>query len=873
MDRSFNKYEIISRLGSGHYADVYEAFDITNPDEYVAIKILKDDFSQSPDFPQIKERFTREAEETRKLHHPGLVEVKEHGLWNGRLYIVMELVRGKSLDKIIHEKKKLSWAETLSLAQQIARTLDYLHQKEIIHRDLKPSNILVRKDGVVKIADLGLAKFKNLQSITFSTGILGTPPYMAPESWIPESRSHQVSPATDIYALGCIVYEMLTGEQLFSMTNPNEAYYLHVVRGAFLPSDWPAGIPRNIRQVLGFAVQKNHGQRYKRAGDFARALQQLPAGAVIVPQGGEPLPDSQEENLWFAYTCFRDIKRLQWYAGYLWAATDGGILRLDPENWRAWRLTLVEGLPENEVVDLAFDPTTGVGWIATRHGISLARSYYESRQPIHSVASFSSQVARAISIAPGLGACCATDGGIVLAHEGGVVEYPKDQQGRRLNVYSLLTGGDGRTYAGTSAGIFTFDGSAWGRLPGDETNNAVVRVMRLSPENTLYAGTDRGVFVYRAAAWRQYSLRNGLPANLVVDLAYDEDNHRMWVATPGGLAIIENDLCRAYPIRPIQKRRLQALTWHDGFLWMGFEDGLGYLEKDQFYPVSQEFGLAHKVVNVAREDSQGLTWFGTEEGLSMYSARKGPLWNSYPSLGKVHAIAESQDGNLWFGTQENGVYELRRDKNGSTWRQHRASPGGLPHDQINDILASSAHGLWAATRKGIGIWNGTGWKALRKEHGLISEEVLCLAPDPFGGIWCGTRGGGAQYWDGARWLNPGIDLGPSVANVYGIAYRTVDGSLWFATDQGALVRNKEGVMQRFPLPAQAIHALRCVFADHRGTIWFGSDHGAYRCRPERPEITLLTQKDGLVGNQVHAIWESPDHRLWFATHQGASCLY
>jgi hypothetical protein len=260
--KELDKYEILEEIGRGAFAVVYRARD-NQLGRFVALKVLHPQLTVDPRF---VERFKREAQTTAGLDHAHIATVYEVGEIRGQLYIALELARGSSLAECIQEQGPLSRDNALKILEQVASALDYAHEQGFVHRDIKPSNILLDPDKGALLGDFGLSKVieSSGYSLTASGGVLGTPAYIAPEIWAGE----RPTPASDIYALGCVLYEMITGEVLFGMDPPLTVMKRHD-EGAQLDTH---KLGEGLGAVLLKALEKSSNERYQRAGAFAAAL-------------------------------------------------------------------------------------------------------------------------------------------------------------------------------------------------------------------------------------------------------------------------------------------------------------------------------------------------------------------------------------------------------------------------------------------------------------------------------------------------------------------------------------------------------------------------------------------------------------------------
>lgn len=252
-----DRYMLVTSLGEGGMADVYLAID-TILNREVAIKILRGELSSDP---VTLLRFQREANAASKLNHPNVVDVYDVGESEGRHYIVMEYVRGRTLKQLISQRGALDKEEAVDIMIQLTSAVQHAHENNIIHRDIKPQNVLVKDDGTVKITDFGIALAHDAVQLTQSDAVLGSAHYLAPET----TRGEQATNQIDIYALGIVFYELLRGSVPFKGDNPVQIAMKHLreeipsIR-AFNPT-----LPQSIENIITKATVKNRNLRYPSA--------------------------------------------------------------------------------------------------------------------------------------------------------------------------------------------------------------------------------------------------------------------------------------------------------------------------------------------------------------------------------------------------------------------------------------------------------------------------------------------------------------------------------------------------------------------------------------------------------------------------------
>jgi len=251
-------YQILGQLGVGTFATVFRALD-ERAQRIVALKVLHPHLGQDE---QAVARFRQEGQLLQTLRHPHIVPVLDTGVAEGRMYLVMELVEGMTLAEELRRHGPFDYQAMLRLIRPVCEALDYCHHQGVVHRDLKLTNILIDTRGRVSLTDFGVARLLSNDSIaaTLHRSFLGTPAYAAPELW----DGGEATPATDIYALACIVVELLTIEPLFPQETTLQLARAHE-RGADLSRAWPVESPTSVRDVLAVALNHNPQQRFSSA--------------------------------------------------------------------------------------------------------------------------------------------------------------------------------------------------------------------------------------------------------------------------------------------------------------------------------------------------------------------------------------------------------------------------------------------------------------------------------------------------------------------------------------------------------------------------------------------------------------------------------
>jgi serine/threonine protein kinase/Flp pilus assembly protein TadD len=267
-------YRIVEKIGAGGMGEVYLAED-TALNRKVALKFLPPHLCQDPD---CRARFTREAQAAAKLNHPNIVTIHDVGEHEGRAFIAMEYLEGASLGEYI-KSKKLSWQEIIGLAIQIAEGIGEAHNCGIIHRDIKPSNILVDHKGRVKILDFGLAAIKGEKKLTQTGSTLGTLHYMSPE----QTRGETVDERSDIFSLGAVIYEMITGQIPFRGDHEPAIMYAIAYEAPEPLARFKAGVSEEVQRIISKALAKDRNERYQQLDELLTDLKTELHRAVTVP--------------------------------------------------------------------------------------------------------------------------------------------------------------------------------------------------------------------------------------------------------------------------------------------------------------------------------------------------------------------------------------------------------------------------------------------------------------------------------------------------------------------------------------------------------------------------------------------------------------
>ncbi|WP_286906409.1 Stk1 family PASTA domain-containing Ser/Thr kinase [Clostridium sp. UBA1652] len=262
-----DRYELQEKIGEGGMSLVYKARD-KKLNRFIAVKILKHEFIDNED---IVDKFKKEATAIANLNDPYIVNVLDVGSQDDYNYIVMEYVKGKTLKELIREKGRIPYDLALNFSTQIAKALDCAHKNNIIHRDIKPQNILVTEEGSLKVTDFGIAKSTNSSTITNTSNVIGSAHYFSPE----QAKGNYIDSRTDLYSLGVVIYEMVTGRVPFDAESPVSVALKHIQEEVVPPKNINSAVPESLNKLILKAMEKEQIKRYQSAKEMIVDLDKI----------------------------------------------------------------------------------------------------------------------------------------------------------------------------------------------------------------------------------------------------------------------------------------------------------------------------------------------------------------------------------------------------------------------------------------------------------------------------------------------------------------------------------------------------------------------------------------------------------------------
>ncbi len=269
-----NRYEIQREIAQGGMAEVYLAHDqlLNRP---VALKALFPEYAREPSF---VERFRREAQAAANLNHPNIVAIYDWGQEDGTYFIVMEYVEGRSLRDLIRAEAPVDPNQAAEITAEIASALAFAHRNGVVHRDVKPGNVLLTRTGTVKVTDFGIARAGTSDGLTQTGSVMGTATYFSPE----QAQGLPVDGRSDVYALGVVLYEMVTGVAPFTADSPVSVAYKHVREAAVLPTERNPDVPADLEHIIVTALSKAPENRYQTADDMRADILRFRRGRPVV---------------------------------------------------------------------------------------------------------------------------------------------------------------------------------------------------------------------------------------------------------------------------------------------------------------------------------------------------------------------------------------------------------------------------------------------------------------------------------------------------------------------------------------------------------------------------------------------------------------
>ena len=815
-------YRILHQIGQGGMATVYKAYHATM-DRYVAVKVLPRQLAENPEF---SGRFEQEARIIANLEHARILPVHDYGESNGIAYLVMRYLDAGTL-KDRMKTGPLPLNEIDRLFSQLADALDYAHSRGVIHRDLKPSNALMDARGDLFLSDFGIAKLLESSAQFTGTGaMVGTPAYMSPE----QAQGQKVDQRTDIYALGIILYEMVTGRVPYEAETPLAVILKHLNEPLPLPTTLKPDLAPSIERVLLKALAKNPEDRFATIAEFVGAwraalteVDTLRVQPVVAPAVGPIAPAAETASMASiappapvsAAAAKPKLSPLAWILG----GVGGGCLLLIVLAFAAFPRLLARLSPDRpqataaptEVV-AATDVPPGATPILETPSVELTAPAivepFPTSPPIEGVAGWTQWTPANVIF----GATVAGDQ-VFTWGRGGVLVWDR-ADGSLIQRFTTLDG-----------------------LPSSQVNALLVD----EEEEALWAGTEDGLGLYDEGKWTIYNEDDGLDSDTIGALTWAGDN-------------------------------LVVGTYYSGLQG----GGLYSFDGSQWSPVpdfpSANSGerpdlLDYNVNDLLFDENNSVLWVATENGVGRYD---GQSWSTYfveqglPDNG-IWALTLDDNGDLWAGT-EGGAARF----NGETFEAVERLQDEVR--SINGIVVDGEGRYWFSGNTGLARFDPqvADWEFFTGGNAdLPYTNFLRAARDEDGNLYFGSYGGGLIRYDGGDFSAWTV---PNLFRMYGVGriLPAPDGTLLFKEEYGSLTDRYDpaaDVWSPFELPCDSCSPQTY---DPAGNLWLGGDLGAWVVPADGSARIHLTTEQGLPSDYVQAIAFDSSGFAWIGTDAGVA---
>lgn len=905
--QTIGAYRIINQIGQGGMATVYKAYHAAM-DRYVALKVLPRQFMESKEFIG---RFQQEARLIANLEHPHILPVHDFGEYQGTLYFVMRFLDAGTLKERI--QKGLTLHEVDELFTQLAEALGYAHEKGIIHRDIKPSNVLVDARGNLFLTDFGIAKLLESSSHLTATGALtGTPAYMSPE----QAQGKKVDLRTDIYSLGIVLYEMVTGRVPFEAETPWAVVLKQIQEPLPLPSQVKPDIPFSIERVILKALAKEPEDRFATTAEFLaawkQAFQEVQRGIITLhppEQKPPPLPPTLPGAI-TPPTVPTTTRKLP----VAWIVGGAVLLLIVVAALVLPQLRPADGDTPTPIPNTETEPETAVslnlpsGWTSWTNG-NLIFSVAVHEEEIYTggpggVTVWSRADGTAIrryTTAEGLPdprvntIFIDTDGSLWVGTTSGVahlngtewVIYDQEDGLDSEVVQAIERVGDylvvGTFYSGIpGGGLNLYDGRSWTPMPNfpsaipEEQPEQLANFVNviLPGENGRFAvGTTNGLGLYDGSTWTRYSTADGLPSNNILTLAVG-DNNSLIIGTDTMVATLQQDgrvetapQGPEYGVNGIVKDE-------NGRYWLS--GGGGIWEYDpangNWERHSQDNGeLSSYSILRAVRDAQGFLYFGSDNGLIRYANDQFTTWQlpNVPFASSFDYIFALPNGNLQF-VEESGTGTSQLNPTTQTWSRFEppCSCFLFTVDPQGNIWGNEwMNGVWVVAPDGTTTNYNQGFPP--------ESHVWSIAFTTDGTPWVGTDKGLTRMEEGQVVETFTTENTPLNDNWVRLLRATSDGSLWVATDRGLSRRSPDGEWQLFTIGNPFLDDVPYVTDIAEGTngeVWVTvAGQGVFRWENGNwQNFYPNTGNVQLPSSNVRSVAVEQNGRIWFGTDSGVA---
>ncbi len=869
-------YQIIEQIGQGGMATVFQAYQ-PSMDRYVAIKILPSHFTEDAGFVG---RFTQEARTLARLEHPHILPVHDYGEQEGITYLVMRYVEAGTLKDLITQEGPIELEEAARILGQVGGAVDYAHSQGVVHRDIKPSNVLIDQRGNTFLTDFGIAKLvAESAQFTASGAIIGTPAYMSPEQGMGQPVDHR----SDIYSLGVVLYELVTGRVPFRAETPLAVLLKHVNDPLLPPRQIKPDLPPPVERVTLKALAKSPDDRFQSAQEMVDALGQAVVATTL--EIASPLAAGAGE----ATTLIRSDRTPPPPAAE--TAQPAPVVEAAPLP------PVADTAPPHSIEDAAPPPPAVDRSLPRLEPAAQARA----RRPLLLVAGgailLGLLLIAGLLFVPGLFDGEATPTALSQAQETPVAvsqtqETPMvgDQPATGLppaepeqvqyhpgwtsygngNFVSALARQDNILWVGGESGLVRWDlaDGSYDRFgTEDGLASSYINDLLVDDEGFLWIATDAGINRYDGETMMAYDEADGLDAPWILTL-FQDNVGRLLAGSRGGergLNYYDGQGWSLPPVPslPLDYANVQALDGSEETgLFVGLEDqGLARYEGEAWLVLTSADGLpGDEVYDVLLADDS--LWASFDTAMVRFDLETGDA-ETIPH-GNIYAMHQAADGDLWFGGSWRA---LRFDPDTGDWQEFNTAPGPIP-DSFVTAIAEGEEGLWFGTYGGgVALYDGSQWETRATDEDLGGNSIEAVRQDKDGAIWFTHPGTGLTRHDPAddAWQVFGAAEGalnwPTVPGVDSA------GNLW-AGDYGELVHFDGQAWESFTpseLAEVEIHGIDFGPGDVK---WLVTGSGLMRHDPTTDEWTTFTAADHPIIDNIWSFLAASDGTLWLGGEEG-----
>ncbi|MGD9099849.1 MAG: protein kinase, partial [Anaerolineae bacterium] len=858
--KTLGAYRILEQIGQGGMATIFKAYQPAM-DRYVAVKVLPSHFTEDETFVA---RFTQEARTLARLEHPHILPVHDYGEQEGITYLVMRYIDAGTLKDLIAKCGPLELEQAALILDQVGRALGYAHSQEVIHRDIKPANVMIDAGGNTFLTDFGIAKLVAGTSQFTATGaIVGTPAYMSPEQGMADPVDHR----SDIYALGVVLYEMVTGRVPFEAETPLAVLLQHVNAPLPPPRLIKPDLPEAVERVILKAMAKAPDERFQTAEDMVEALQKaladaptkvvlpfppaepadatIPVQPVSVPRP-EPPPETvvvtpeHKPRPWLPIIGGVAALAVILVVALLFFADRGGDETQATPTSGPSAEAAPSSLPELpaqpeasteaapiSLPELPAQPGSVVDNNDASFGVQVGdwgRCYNSDCEGVSYGEDF-------LYADPGCTSCRARfDFDVPIAGEYDVwTWWPRGSDRATDTPFTITHGGDSTTVNVDQR----HRGSDWYRL-------ATLFFQAGESVSVIVQGTDSG-----------YANADAVALTWVGE---PEIGPETTALSPGWTSYSNGNL-------------VYALALQDDYLWVGGDGGLVRwdLEDGSYVKLGISDGLASNVINDLLVDEEDNLWVATGAGVNRFDGETWITFNETDGLDadEVLSLFLDDEGALWAGTDcdEHGLNYY----DGTSWGPSPLPP--IPLDCPNPIAFALYEdwGFFVGLIEGdLAYFDGEAWEVNTQDDGLPGETIydLLLVEETLL----------VSYEDEVVQFDLETDAWETIPQLSGMDVEHMhwaqDGTLWFASEEGAARYDPEtGDWRRFEPGPRVIPSQRATdIVENEDGLWFGTHDGVVLYDGDGWE--LWATDDGLGGNDVSAIRQDGSGALWFV-HDGS----